>query len=166
MFRRQRDLKEEIGAHLELEAERLRAQGLSPEEAELAARRNFGSVAFVEDWFRVSQPFAWIHGLGRDFSHGWRALLRSPGFLVTSVCTLALAIGAVAGMFDVVNTVLLRPLPFSSPDRLVSIQGTAPGSDLPERFDPGLEFYLHYKESSKLLDGIAVFGGEIGRAHV
>ena len=77
MFRRQRDFKEEIRSHLELEAERLRAQGLSPEEAELAARRNFGSVGFAEDRFRVSQPFAWIPGLGRDFNHGWRALLRS-----------------------------------------------------------------------------------------
>ena len=47
-----------------------------------------------------------------DFRYGWRALVRTPGFLVTSVATLALAIGAVVGMFTVVNTVLLRPLPF------------------------------------------------------
>ncbi len=159
MFRRQRDFKEEIRTHLELEAERLRAQGLSPEEAEREARRNFGSVAFAEDRFRVSQPFAWIFGLGRDLNHGWRALLRTPGFLVTSVGTLALAIGVVAGMFNVVNTVLLRPLPFPNPDRLVSIRGAAPGSDLPERFDLGADFYVHYKEASKLLDGIAIYGG-------
>jgi putative ABC transport system permease protein len=162
MFRRRRsprDFKEEIRAHLDLEAERLRAQGLSPEEAEVAARRNFGNVGVVEDRLRDAQPFAWIPGFGRDFNHGWRALLRSPGFLATSVGTLALAIGAVAGMFSVVNTVLLRPLPFPGPDRLVAVTGTAPGSDLPEQFDLGVEFYLQYKESSKLLDGIAVFGG-------
>ena len=85
--------------------------------------------------------------------------MRTPGFLVTSVGTLALAIGAVAGMFNVVNTVILKPLPFPDSDRLVVIAGTAPGSDLPERFSPGLEFYLHYKENSKLIDGIFVFGG-------
>ena len=94
-----------------------------------------------------------------DIRHAWRALLRTPGFLVTSVGTLALAIGAVAGMFNVVNTVLLEPLPFPDPDRLVVVAGTAPGSDLPERFGLGTEFYLHYKERSKLIDGIFAFGG-------
>ncbi|HET9262929.1 MAG TPA: ABC transporter permease [Vicinamibacterales bacterium] len=94
-----------------------------------------------------------------DFRHAWRALLRTPGFLVTSVATLALAIGAVVGMFSVVNTVLLRPLPFPDADRLVVVAGTAPGSDLPERFGLGPEFYLHYREHSKLLDGIFLFGG-------
>ena len=93
-----------------------------------------------------------------DFRHGWRALVRTPGFLVTSVATLALAIGAVVGMFSVVNTVLLRPLPFPDPDGLVVVAGTAPGSDLPERFGLGPEFYLHYKERSQLLDGIFLFG--------
>ena len=92
-----------------------------------------------------------------DFRHAWRALLRTPGFLVTSVATLALAIGAVVGMFSVVNTVLLRPLPFPDADRLVVVSGTAPGSDLPERFGLGPEFYLHYREHSKLLDGIFLF---------
>jgi putative ABC transport system permease protein len=94
-----------------------------------------------------------------DFRHGWRALVRTPAFLVTSVVTLALAIGAVVGMFSVVNTVLLRPLPFPDSDRLVVIAGTAPGSDLPERFGLGPEFYLHYKERSQLLDGIFLFSG-------
>ncbi|MGH7720556.1 MAG: ABC transporter permease [Gemmatimonadaceae bacterium] len=77
---------------------------------------------------------------------------------MTSVGTLALAIGAVAGMFGVVNTVILKPLPFNESERLVSILGTAPGSDLPENFDTGGEFYLHYKEQSRLLDGIFTFG--------
>ena len=93
-----------------------------------------------------------------DFRHAWRALLRTPGFLVTSVVTLALAIGAVVGMFNVVNTVLLRPLPFPDSERLVVVSGTAPGSDLPDRFGLGMEFYLHYKERSQLLDGVFFFG--------
>jgi hypothetical protein len=93
-----------------------------------------------------------------DFRHAWRALFQTPGFLFTSIGTLALAIGAVAGMFSVVNTVILKPLPYPESDRLVVVDGTAPGSDLPERFGPGMEFYLHYKERSKLLDGIFVFG--------
>ena len=93
-----------------------------------------------------------------DVRYAWRALTRTPGFFVTCVGILALAIGAVAGMFSVVETVLLRPLPFPEPERLVAVGGTAPGSDLPERFDLGSEFYVHYKENSKLLDGLFMFG--------
>jgi predicted permease len=92
-----------------------------------------------------------------DFRHAWRALLRTPAFFVTSIVTLALAIGAVVGMFNVVNTVLLRPLPFPDSDRLVVLSGTAPGSDMPDLFGLGAEFYLHYKERSQLLDGVFMF---------
>ena len=92
-----------------------------------------------------------------DFRHAWRALLRTPAFLATSVATLALAIGAVVGMFNVVNTVLIKPLPFPDAGRLVVLSGTAPGSDLPDRFGLGTEFYLHYKERSQLLEGVFRF---------
>ena len=94
-----------------------------------------------------------------DLRHAARALGRTPGFLITSIGTLTLAIGAVAGMFSVVNAVLLRPLPYPAADRLVALLGTAPGSDLPEQFGLGFDFYFHYKENSKLLDGVFVFGG-------
>ena len=94
-----------------------------------------------------------------DLRHAWRGLRRTPGFLVTSVGTLALAIGSVAAMFSVVQTVLLKPLPYPNADRLVVLSGTAPGSDLPQNFGLGFDFYFHYKENSKLLDGIFAFGG-------
>ena len=157
--RSQRDFEDEIRAHIDLEAERLRAQGLSREDAEHAARRHFGNVGVAEDRFYHAQRFASMQDLGRDLRHAWRALLRTPGFLTTSVVTLGLAIGAVTGMFSVVNTVILKSLPFPDADQLVLVQGTAPGSDLPERFGVGSEFYLHYKERSKLIDGIFVSGG-------
>jgi predicted permease len=156
--RSQRDFEDEIRSHLALETDRLRAQGLSSEDAERAARKHFGNVGVAEDRFYHSQRFASVQDSGRDLRHAWRALLRTPGFLVTSVVTLGLAIGAVTGMFNVVNTVILKSLPFPNSDRLVVIEGTAPGSDLPERFSVGPEFYLHYKERSKLIDGIFVFG--------
>jgi predicted permease len=155
--RSQRDFEDEIRTHIDLEVERLRAQGLSLEDAERAARRRFGNVGVVEDRFYHAQHFASIQDYGRDIRHAWRALRRTPGFLVTCVVTLGLAIGAVTGMFNVVNTVILKPLPFPDAERLMVVQGTSPGSDLPERFSPGTEFYLHYKERSKLLDGIFVF---------
>ena len=157
--RSQRDFEDEIHSHLQLEIDRLRAMGMSQEDAEFAARRNFGNLGVAEDRFYHAQPLAGLQYTGRDMRHAWRSLLRTPAFLVTAVASLALAIGAVAGMFNVVNTVLLEPLPFPAPDRLVFIGGTAPGSDLPERFDLGNEFYLHYKEKSQLIDGIFLFNG-------
>ncbi len=112
-----------------------------------------------ENEIRPAQPIAAAQDAGRDLRYAWRSLLRTPAFFVTAVVSLALAIGAVAGMFNVVNTVMLEPLPFPESGELVVIGGTAPGSDLPERFGLGNEFYLHYKERSQLLDGIFVFGG-------
>jgi putative ABC transport system permease protein len=94
-----------------------------------------------------------------DLRHAWRGLRRTPGFLVTSVGTLALAIGAVAAMSSVVETVLLKPLPFRDSERLVVLSGTAPGSDLPASFGLGFDFYFHYKENSKLIDGLFAFNG-------
>ena len=90
-----------------------------------------------------------------DLRHASRALRRTPGFTVMSVVTLGLAIGVTAGMFSVVKTVLLDPLPFANPDRLVYIAASAPGSDLPPEFGVSTEFLVHYKEHSKLLEDMS-----------
>lgn len=101
----------------------------------------------------LGSPNDWL----RDFRLSARALRRTPGFTALVVGMLALAIGASAGMFGVVNTVLLRPLPFTEPGRLVSIRATAPGSDMPEEFDPSNEFLFQYREQAKQLSGVATW---------
>ena len=73
--------------------------------------------------------------MARDLRHGWRALRRTPGFLVTAVGTLALAIGAVAGMFSVVNAVLLRRCRFPIPIDSSSCRGRRPGPICPRLLD-------------------------------
>ena len=93
----------------------------------------------------------------RDLRHAARALLRSPGFTIVAAGTLGLAIGVNAGMFSVVNKVLLNPLPFPHADRLVAISASAPGSDFPPEFGVSQEFYVQYKEQSKLLEDVTTF---------
>jgi predicted permease len=158
-MRKQEDFESEIRAHIEIEIDRLRKQGMSAEDAARAAQRTFGNTAAAGDRFYHGQRLAWLNDFLRDMNHARRGLFRTRAFLVTSVATLALAIGAVAGMFNVVNTVLLEPLPYPNPERLVALRGTAPGSDMQGEFGLGYDFYFHWKEQSKLIDGILAFGG-------
>ncbi len=83
-----------------------------------------------------------------DFRHAARSLGRAPGFTLIVVATLALAIGANAAIFSVVNVVLLKPLPFPNADRLVFIGGTAPGTDQPEDLGVPDELYFDTARAS------------------
>ena len=98
-----------------------------------------------------------MSGLIRELRHAVRSLLRTPAFTVMTVGMLGLAIGANAGMFSVVNTVLLDPLPYENTDRLVRIASTAPGSDFPDEFNAAIEFYVQYQEESELLEDISTY---------
>ncbi len=94
-----------------------------------------------------------------ELAHASRRLKNAPGFTFTIVGMLGLAIGAMAALFCVVNTVLLKPLPFANTDRLVYIAATAPGSEMPPEFQVAPEFYLQYGEQSKLLEDVAIYWG-------
>jgi predicted permease len=94
----------------------------------------------------------------RDFRHAARSLARTPGFTLTVIATLALAIGANAAIFSVVKPVLLEPLPFPGADRLVHIGGTAPGTDQPDEFGVPDELYFEYRESVPAIEDAALYG--------
>jgi len=102
---------------------------------------------------RMSTMTEWA----RDLRQAARSLKRTPGFAIVAVGTLGLAIGVNAGMFSVVDTVLLKPLPFANVDRLVNISATAPGSGFPDEFGVAAEFFVQYKEQSKLLEDVSVY---------
>jgi len=91
----------------------------------------------------------------QDLHQARRSLARTPGFTAIAVGMLAVAIGATAGLFSVVKTVLIDRLPYAHPDRLVYIASSAPGSDLPAEFDAAPEFFVQYREQSQLLEDVS-----------
>ncbi|MGA7109966.1 MAG: ABC transporter permease [Terracidiphilus sp.] len=132
MFGRKRsdeDFAAEIKAHLELEAEELKSEGLSEGEARRQARAEFGNVRVVEERFAMRGRAMWIANLLRDLRFGLRALRQSPGFAATAILTLALGVGANTAVFSVMNAVLLRSLPVNDPARLIYLRT----SDQPNR---------------------------------
>ncbi len=124
-----RELEEDIRAHLELAEKEALVRGLSPEEARREARRSFGGLEQMKEEHRDRRSFRWMETLLRDFRYGLASLLRAPGFTLIVVSVLALGIGGTVAMFSVVDAVLLKPLPFTDPDRMVSIwEAPKPGA--------------------------------------
>jgi len=120
--RAERELDEEIRAHLELEIQENVERGMSPEEARSAALRAFGSVALAKEESRMAWGLGSVETLWQDLKFGARVLRRSPGFTAAAVLSLALGVGANSTVFTFLNAVVLRPLPYPDPERLVVIR--------------------------------------------
>jgi predicted permease len=119
--KRDAELTRELQSDLELEEEEQRERGLSPEEARYAARRAFGNPALIREQTRAVWTWKWLEQLVRNLKYGTRTLFRSPGFSIVSVLVMALGIGATTSLFTIVRAVLLRPLPFRDPGKLVML---------------------------------------------
>jgi predicted permease len=128
------EVSEEFAFHLDMRTEELVRLGQPEAEARAQARREFGNAArgaaaCVREGDRVERGRRigrWLSDLRQDVSSGLRLLGRSPGFALVAISTLALGIGANAAIFSTLDAVLLRPLPYASPDRLVQIFETLP----------------------------------------
>jgi hypothetical protein len=115
-------LTEEIAGHLRLLQQRFEAQGLAPEDARRAALTSFGGVEQLRERLRDQQSFQWFDELRQDVHYAVRTIVRTPVVSLAIIVTFALGIGANAAIFSLVNSVLLTPLPYTSPDRIVAVE--------------------------------------------
>jgi predicted permease len=127
---RDQDFVTEIEEHVALLAERYRRQGMTSSDAELAARRQFGNTALLEEDHRTMLTIPTIDELRGDLIFAARMLRKNPGFAAAAVLTLGLGIGANTAIFSLCNAVLFRTLPYADPDRVVVLWETMVGKPI------------------------------------
>jgi putative ABC transport system permease protein len=118
---REAALEKELSYHIEERVAEFVRSGVSEEEARRRVRMEFGASEQVKDDCRDVRPARWAETLVQDIRYAWRNLRRNPGFAAVAITTLALGIGGLTAMFSAVDSILIRPLPYASPDRLVMV---------------------------------------------
>ena len=149
-----RDLADEMHAHLEHLVEEHVARGMTPAAARTAAVREFGPILQLTEQSRDARGVAWATNAVHDFKYGVRLMRRSPGFAAAAMLTIALGIGATTAMFSVVYGVLLEPLPYREPDRLVNLWSTAIKRGLPRAFN-GMANVYDWRARNHVFEDIA-----------
>ena len=150
------EMEEEFHSHLRIRAQDLERQGLSHAEAERQARVEFGGYQRYKEECREALGTRFLGELIADIRYGLRQLRRNPGFTVVAVLTLALGIGANTAIFSVVDAVLLKPLPYKDPARLVwpTLQFPKTNSSMLNSFVPH-PIYFAWRDQSDVFSGIA-----------
>lgn len=152
------DISEELQSHLDLHtADNIRA-GMSPEEALRHARIALGGVEATKERYREHRRLRWLDELAQDLKFAARLLLRERGFAVVVVLVLALGIGANAAIFSVVDALLVKPLPYHEPERLVLIWEDASHIGFPTN-TPAPGNYVSWRDRSRAFTGMAATRG-------
>ena len=115
------DLDEELRSHIDLAIEENLRRGMSARQARREALREFGGVTQIKELYRNQRGIPMLEQVNRDLGFGLRQLYKSPGFAITAILTLALGVGANTAIFTLIDSILLRPLPFAEQDKLVYI---------------------------------------------
>ena len=119
---RRSDLAEEIEAHLRMAVRDRVERGETPVEARAAAAKEFGNVPLMKDVTRETWGWEWLESGMQDLKYALRRLMKSPGFTIAAIATLALGIGANTAIFELLDTVLLQSLPVANPQQLAEVR--------------------------------------------
>ncbi|HEY4840013.1 MAG TPA: ABC transporter permease, partial [Candidatus Acidoferrales bacterium] len=160
LFRRKKvetELDSELRFHLESQIENNIRAGMSREAARQSALREFGGVELAKEECRDERGTQFLEQLWQDVRFGTRMLRKNPGFTAVAVLTLALGIGANTAIFSVVNSVLLRPLPYPEPSRLVQLDLRMPDGDLSEGLT--VSQFQFFRDNGNAFQGVAGFRG-------
>ena len=152
--RRDSRLHREIEAHIAIETEQLIADGVSPEEARAAARRRFGNVTAARERFHESNRAPWLEPLLQDMRVAIRSSLRDRGVVLIALLSLALGIGATTAIVSTVDAVLLRPLPYREPDRLVMVWEDMSFAGFPKN-TPAPANYIDWRARNRVFEDMA-----------
>ncbi|HSA55963.1 MAG TPA: ABC transporter permease, partial [Gemmatimonadaceae bacterium] len=150
----------ELAFHLDMETEKNIRAGLNPAEARRVAMLAFGGVGRFTEEVRDVRSIGWLDDLSKDLRHAARGFRRSPGFTLAVIAALSLGIGANTAVFSVVYGVVLAPLPYAEPHRLVRLWERNPAQQIEHgTVSPGT--FIDLRERSRSLDGIALFGERV-----
>jgi len=152
--RLERDMDDEIASHLEMAAAEYEQRGLDPAAARRAARRDFGAVEGVRETYREQRGLPRLESWLQDLRLAVRALGRSPGFALVAVLTVALGIGVNGAVFSLVDAVLLQPLPYPQPERLVRVFESSPSQP---RFPVSPGNFRDYRDGTPSLESLAIY---------
>jgi predicted permease len=152
-------LDKEMRFHLEQHANDLIASGVSPAEARRRARMALGGPEQVKEECRDARGTRWLEDIWQDLRYASRTLRQHPAFAAVAILTLALGIGASTVMFTVVNGVLLRPLPYPEPDKLVTVHGHTSSKLYGDQHVAYLDFLDFKRESRSLTLAGSMFNG-------
>lgn len=161
--RRQRyeDLSVSIQEHIAERTEEFIAEGMPRVQAEASARREFGNVGLMEQKSREAWQWPALESILADLKFVFRRLRKSPGFTATVLLTLAIGIGANTAVFSVLNSVILKPLPYPEPERLVSLNLDAPGAEGLASFESGLRLsgsmYFTFSEHNRTFQSLGIW---------
>lgn len=151
---REKDIEEELQSHIQMAIRDRMERGETAEQAKYAVLREFGNVSLIKEVTRDMWGWRSLEQLAQDMRFGLRMLGKRPGFTVVAIITLALGIGANTAIFSVVNTVLLHPLPYQDPDRLVMVWEDDTKGGYP-RDTPAAANFIDWHDQNQVFEGMA-----------